>query len=110
MPGNWVIGSLFTDLISLQDDIHMLVWQYFINYNLPNRWYLTTSPETKINWKAASTHRYEVPLGGGIGKVFFAGKLPINLQLHYYTNVRKFYAGNADGTIRFQIQLLFPKF
>ncbi len=44
MPGQWVIGSLFSNLWSVggsgDADINLFTWQYFINYNLPNGWYL----------------------------------------------------------------------
>ena len=50
MPGNWVVGSLFSNLWSVggsgDQDINLFTWQYFINYNIPdgNGLYLTSAP------------------------------------------------------------------
>jgi hypothetical protein len=48
------------------------------------------------------------PLGGGIGKIFHLGKLPLNTQLSAYCNVvRPDCAPNWP--IRAQVQFMFPK-
>ena len=48
------------------------------------------------------------PLGGGVGKIFHLGKLPVNTQLSaYYNVVRPDY--QANWQIRAQVQLMFPK-
>jgi len=48
MPGNWVVGSLVSNIWSIggsgKNDVNLFTWQYFINYNLPNGWYLTSAP------------------------------------------------------------------
>jgi len=49
-----------------------------------------------------------VPLGGGVGKIFHFGKLPVNTQLSAYYNVVKPDFG-ADWQIRAQVQFMFPK-
>jgi len=49
-----------------------------------------------------------VPLGGGLGKIFHFGKLPVNMQASaYYNVVRPDYAANWQ--IRAQVQFMFPK-
>ena len=82
--------------------------QPFLNYNLPDGWYLTSAPVMTANWKADSGERWTVRLGGGFGKLFKIGKQPINAQLAAYSNVEKPKYG-PDWQLRFQIQLLFPK-
>ena len=56
MPGNWVIGSLFSNVWSVggsgDDDVNVFSWQYFVNYNLPDGWYLTSAPIMTANWEA----------------------------------------------------------
>jgi hypothetical protein len=47
-----------------------------------------------------------VPIGGGIGKLFRLGKLPVNTQLTAYSNVVKPRQGGADWQLRFQVQFL----
>jgi len=47
---------------SSQDVIQMLL-QYFVNDNLPEGWYLTTSPIITANWEADSDTTYTVSVG-----------------------------------------------
>jgi len=112
MPGNWVIGSLFSNVWSVagsgDQDVNLFTWQYFVNYNLPNSWYLTSAPIITANWEANSNNRWTVPFGGGIGKIFRIGKQPMNAQISAYKNVQTPELG-ADWQIRLQLQLLFPK-
>jgi len=51
---------------------------------------------------------WTVSLGGGVGKLFRLGKLPINAQLAAYGNIAKPEFG-PEWQLRFQIQFLFPK-
>ena len=112
MPGKWVIGSLLSNVWSFagsgDQDINLFTWQYFINYNLPKGWYLTSAPIITANWEADSDNTWTIPFGGGVGKLFTIGKQPINTQLSAYYNVEKPDNG-ADWQMRFQIQFLFPK-
>jgi hypothetical protein len=52
--------------------------------------------------------RWTVPLGGGVGKIFHLGKLPVNTQLSAYYNVVKPHFG-SNWQIRALVQLMFPK-
>lgn len=112
IPGHWVIGSLFSNVWSFagsgDDNINLFTWQYFINYNLPDGWYLTTSPIITANWEADSDNTWTVPFGGGGGKIFRIGKQPMNAQVQAFYNVEKPEFG-ADWTLRLQLQFLFPK-
>jgi len=112
MPGKWVIGSLFSNVWSLggsgDQDVNFFTWQYFINYNMDNGWYLTSAPIITANWEADSDNTWTVPFGGGIGKIFRIGKQPLNAQISAYYNVEKPDFG-ADWQLRLQLQMLFPK-
>jgi len=112
MPGKWVVGSLFSNIWSVggsgKQDINLITWHYFINYNLPDSWYLTTAPIITANWEADSDNRWTVPFGGGVGKIFKIGKQPVNAQVAAYKNVESPELG-ADWQFRLQLQLLFPK-
>jgi hypothetical protein len=112
MPGQWVLGSLISNVWSFagsgDQDINLFTWQYFINYNLPKGWYLTSAPIITANWEADSDNTWTVPFGGGVGKLFKIGKLPVNSQLSAYYNVEKPEFG-PDWQLRFQVQFLFPK-
>ncbi len=112
MPGNWVIGGLANNLwdyagASDRNHINQLLFQYFVNYNLPNGWYLSSAPILTGNWKADQSDRWTVPFGGGGGKIFKIGSQPINAQIQAFYNVEK-PEGAADWTLRLQLQFLFP--
>jgi len=112
MPGNWVIGSLFSNVWSVggsgNQNVNLFTWQYFINYNLPKGWYLTSAPIITANWEADSSNTWTIPVGAGIGKIVKAGKLPINVQASAYKNIETPEFG-PDWQFRLQAQLLFPK-
>lgn len=112
MQGPWVIGALVNNQWSVagwgHKDVNSMVIQPFINYNLPHGWYITSSPVMTADWTARASDQWTVPVGGGVGKLFKIGPLPVNTQL------QGFYAADrpkdaADWQLRFQIQLLFPK-
>ena len=82
--------------------------QPFLNYNFPGGLYFTSAPIITAAWDAPSSDRWTVPLGGGVGKIFHFGRLPVNMQLSAYWNVVAPDNG-PDWQLRFQVQLLFPK-
>jgi hypothetical protein len=79
-----------------------------VNYNMADGWYLSSSPIITANWKADDDNTWTVPLGGGFGKIFRIGNLPINAQLQSFYNVEHPQFG-PEWSIRFQLQFLFPK-
>ena len=114
MRAPWVFGILGQNIWSFagdgdRDDVNQMLVQYFVNYNLPNGWYLTSSPIITANWEADSDNTWTVPFGGGFGKLFRIGKLPVNTQVQAYYNVEKPDDLGPDWTLRFQVQFLFPK-
>jgi len=113
MPGQWVIGALVSNVWSFSGDderadVNSFLMQYFVNYNLPEGWYLTSAPIITANWEAESGEQWTVPFGGGIGRVFRIGRQPINMQTQVFYNVETPTNG-AKWQWRLQVQLLFPK-
>jgi len=112
MHGHWVIGSLFSNVWSFagsgDQDVNLFTWQYFINYNLADGWYLTSAPIITANWEAPSGEEWTVPFGGGVGKIFKIGKQPMNAQASAYYNVEKPTNG-PDWQLRLQLMFMFPK-
>ena len=109
----WVYGVLANNLWSLSSSkqggaYNNGVIQPFVNYNFAGGLYLTTSPILTVNWKADSSDKWTVPLGGGVGKIFHLGKLPVNTQLSAYYNVVHPDDG-ANWQVRLQVQFMFPK-
>lgn len=114
MPGQWVVGSLFSNVWSVggsgEQDINQFTWQYFVNYNIADSggWYLTSAPIVSANWEAESGNKWTVPFGGGVGRIFKIGKQPVNAQVNAFYNVEKPEFG-ADWQLRLQLQFLFPR-
>ena len=112
MPGDWVVGSLFSNVWSVASntqDVNFFTWQYFINYNFGETgWYLNSAPIITANWEADSKNTWTVPFGGGVGKIFRIGRQPLNGQVGDYYNVEKPQFG-PDWQLRIQLQFLFPK-
>ena len=109
----WVYGMLVNNVWSLTSDKRGGAYsngliQPFVNYNFPEGFYLTSAPIATVAWKADSGQQWTVPVGGGVGKIFHLGKLPVNTQLSGYYNVVHPDDG-ANWQIRAQVQFMFPK-
>lgn len=114
MRDPWVLGVLVQNVWSFagdsdRPDVNQMMLQYFINYNLPDGWYLTSSPAITANWEADSDNTWTVPFGGGFGRLFRIGKLPVNTQIQAFYNVEKPDVMGPDWSLRFQVQFLLPK-
>lgn len=110
----WVYGALVNNVWSLSSDkrggsYNNGLIQPFLNYNFAGGLYLTSSPVITADWDADdSSDRWTVPVGGGIGKIFHLGRLPVNTQISAYHNVEKPEYG-PDWQYRLQVQFMFPK-
>ena len=105
-----MIGSLISNVwdIDGDNDVSVFTWQYFVNYNLDNGWYLTSSPVITSNWEASGGERWTVPIGGGFGRIFRIGTQPMNAQFQGFYNLDE-PTLVGDWSIRFQLQFMFPK-
>ena len=114
MKGPWVVGALANQQWSItgwsDTKVNQLLIQPFLNYNLPDGWYLTSAPIITGNFSASGGNQWTVPLGAGIGKLWRIGKvgLPLNTQLVPFYNVVTPDFG-PDWQLRFQFQFLFPR-
>ena len=109
----WVYGALANNIWSLSDSgtggsYNNGLIQPFVNYNFDGGFYITSAPIITANWKAESSQRWTVPVGGGVGKIFHLGKLPVNTSLQAYYNVVTPDNG-PNWQIRAQVQFMFPK-
>ena len=109
----WVYGVLANNIWSVNGSnssppISQMLVQPFLNYNFKGGAYLTTAPIITANWQADSGDTWTVPLGGGVGKIFHLGRLPVNTQASAYYNVETPKYG-PDWQLRLQVQLMFPK-
>jgi hypothetical protein len=113
-PGHWTLGALANNVWSFagstdRASVNQMLFQYFINYNLSNGWYLTMQPIITANWAAGSAKDvWTVPFGGGVGRIMKVGFQPINLSAQIYANA-VYPSGTSPWGIRLQIAFLFPK-
>lgn len=92
---------------SERPDVHTFYFQYIFTYFLQNKWYLSSAPINLANWEAESSQQWTVPLGGGFGKMFSIGKLPMDFQTQaFYNVVRPDMA--PEWQWRLQLKLIFP--
>ena len=109
----WVYGVLANNIWSLSSSkqggsYNNGLIQPFVNYNFKGGLYLVSGPILTVDWKADSGQQWTVPLGGGIGKIFHLGKLPVNTTLQAYYNIVHPDNG-ANWQLRAQVQFMFPK-
>jgi hypothetical protein len=118
-PGNTLIGLLVNNVWSYagssdRDDLNQMLIQYFVNYNFPGGWYVSSGPIITSDWTKQANEGWIVLFGGGGGKIFKIGRQPINGSVQAFYNVvtPKDDDGNRVGpewSLRLQLQLLFPK-
>ncbi len=60
----------------------------------------------KRNWTKERSERWTVPVGGGVGKLFYAGKLSISMSLQSFYNVVT-PTGGPNWSVNFQLAFLF---
>jgi hypothetical protein len=113
-PGHWTLGVLVSNVWSFagsrdRASVNQMLFQYFINYNLSQGWYVTVSPIITANWAASSAKDiWTVPFGGGVGRIMKLGVQPVNISAQVYANA-VYPSGASPWGLRLQIAFLFPK-
>lgn len=112
-PGHFVVGVSVNNVWSVvgrddAEDVNFLTVQPILNYNLPQAWYLTSSPYIVCDW-TASSDRCQIPIGAGVGRLALLNpKTAIAFEAHGYWN-----AARADfaptWNLRLQMTLSFPR-
>ena len=111
---DWVVGAVVRNLWSFAGDgqrrrVNQFLLTPFVNYNFSNGWYLTSTPIMTADWDADSRNRWLVPIGGGIGKVFFRGeKRPMNVVIQSFYFIEKPDLA-PDWSVHLKVQILFPQ-
>jgi hypothetical protein len=80
--------------------------QYLFSYNLPDGWSIYSNATITSNWTKEQSERWTVPVGGGVGKLFFVGKLPISVSLQGFYNIVT-PTGGPNWSANFQLAFLF---
>ncbi len=109
--GPWVGGVIVQQLWSFagdedRADVDVMTLRPLLNYNLPQGWYLTTSPSIAANWDARTKDQWLVPLGGGVGKVFAIAGQRMSTTVEAYYHVVAPTIG-PDWQLRIQLSFLY---
>jgi hypothetical protein len=110
-PRNWLFGVLAQNPIAFAGDpkfpqANALFLQPFITYQLGHGWFLRSEPQMIFDWV---TNKQQLPIDGGIGRVFKIGPQYVNAFVEPAWNV------SGDGpapryAITFGFALLYPNF
>jgi hypothetical protein len=112
MPDKWTLGFLASNIWSVAGDpsrsaVNQFSFQYFISYNFPHGWFLTSQPTIMANWKAASQQKWLVPfgIGGGVARYFNGMGAAFSLQA-YYNAIHPASVG-PDWNVQAKVEVLF---
>jgi hypothetical protein len=109
-----VLGVVANNIWSLggpprsSDRTNQLLINPFASYHFAEGWSLGTSPNITTNW-LTSGGKWTVPIGGGPGKAFELGDLPLKLDFDAYYNAIRPKAANDTWLLQVTLTLLFPK-
>jgi len=116
IDGKWTYGILIMNVWSfgVNDSvggkkIDFLQMQPFVNYNIGSGWFLTTVPFITAKWDEDPDDVWTLPLGGGFGKGFKIGKIPVSATAQAYYNVISPDTMGEDWQLRLQAQIFFPR-
>ena len=102
----WKIGSSGQN--EDQRDLNRGSMLYFFNYMLGDAWQIGTNPTITYNHNRDSGDKWNVPVGGYVGKTIKLGKLPVNIKVGgEYSVVSPDTFGNRYQ-FRFQITPVIP--
>lgn len=108
---DWGAGVVLQNVWSLggedRDEVNVFGGQYFLNYNLPDQWFLYSNSTITADWTADSSDRWTVPVGAGFGRVFTLGGQSMSATLQGIANVVR-PDDTAKWSMNMQVSLLFP--
>jgi hypothetical protein len=111
--GPWVYGLIGNHVFSVSEedgkpDLNRTVLQPFVNYNMADGWFLQSAPFMTVDWSSDSGERWTVPVGGGLGRTYSIGSLPVSTVVSAFYNIER-PTGQPEWTFRFQFNFLFPR-
>jgi hypothetical protein len=113
-PKHWTIGFLANNIWSFAGNdqrrhVNQFLTQYFVNYNMPHKWFLVSAPIITADWLAPDHNKWIVPFGGGIGKMTHFFDQTMVWQINsYYNAIRWRDLPSPKWQVRLQVALLFP--
>lgn len=110
--GPWVAGALLNNVWSLGgtpgpsgNSYSNFLANPFVAYNFDEGWYLSSAPNITANWQVSGT-KWTVPIGGGGGRIFLIGALPVDLSVSAYYNAIRPTSG-ANSQLSTQLTFVF---
>ncbi|WP_139263079.1 hypothetical protein [Flammeovirga pacifica] len=90
--GKWTFDGVVRQTWSFAGDnsrigVNQMVLQPLIAYSLGNGWVVNTFPTIMANWDHEKGQQWTVPVGAGLTKVVFMGKMPVAVGAQYYKYV-----------------------
>jgi len=114
-PSHFTVGFLANNYWSVaghsdlnKPAVNQFLLQWFVNYNMKKGWFLVTAPIITANWRATNNNVWNVPFGGGVGRIMKLGFQPVNLTVQFYGNAVH-PPGASPWQMKFDAVLLFPK-
>jgi hypothetical protein len=112
-PKPWTFGAIVSNIWSFAGEsgtssVNKLSLQYFVHFNFKNGWALSTSPTITANWNAKAGDVWEIPVGGGVGRVFKFGKRAIHPGVHAYGYAAS-PSNGPEWLLRFEITFVVPE-
>ena len=113
MVEKYMLAAVISQWWSIRGDpdadyISSFYFQPIFTYFLKKKWYATTGPIITADWTAPEGQKWFVPIGGGGGKMFSFGKVPMDFQMQAFYYVVK-PDGGPDWEWRVQLKFIFPK-
>ena len=92
------------------DDIRTFFAQYFFTWNIKKGWFINSAPTFTGNLNAPDGgSEWNVPLGGGGGKILKFGKQPMKLFVQGFYNVVTPNENASPWSMQFMMIFMFPK-
>lgn len=110
---NWTLGIFPQHWWSFAGDdnranVNRTNIQYFVYRKLPNQWSVGASPTISVNWNGRSGTEVDVPIGMGINKTAFIGRLPVRFGLEYNDYISTSSGIAPEASIKFSITPAIP--
>ena len=111
--GAWVAGIAVDGLFSFagpesRGDTDEIRIHPFVYLNYPDGWYLFIDPEFTCNFNLPESQQWTVPLGGGMGRTFMAGRQAMSAYVSGYAKF-KHPADASDLYMKAGLSLLFEQ-
>ncbi len=109
----WTVGALAQHWWSVGSDsdrpsVNQTNIQYFVYYKLGNQWSIGASPNISMDWSGSGSPVINAPIGIGINKTLFLGKLPVRIGLEATNYVVHEGAISPDWGLRLSITPIVP--